>query len=100
MAFKDGHDGVYPSTIEFSQEQLLSIRPHEVASWFKLLAYGTSTPGPDDRPTECRSSNLYFCKKALSYFMPNRQHWVVGADVGNPTKSDPVNQVINDVACQ
>ena len=32
-----------------------------------------------------------------SYFMPNRQHWVVGADVGNPTKSEPVNQVINNV---
>jgi hypothetical protein len=97
MAFKDAFDGVYPTTMEFPQEQLLSIRPHEVASWFKKLAYGTTTPGPDDRPTECRASNLAFCKKALSYFMPNKQHWIVGANVGNPTKSDPVNQVIFDV---
>jgi hypothetical protein len=97
MAYKDGLAEPYPSTVEFSQEQLLSIKPEEVAGWFKLLSYGTSTPNPDDKPTECRASNLAFCKKALSFFMPNRQHWVVGADVGNPTKSEPVNQVINDV---
>ena len=98
MAFKDGID-VYPTTIEFLEEQMLAIKPYEVASQSKLLAYGTSTPGPDDRPTECRASNLAFCKKALSqYFMRNKQHWVVGANIGkNYTKLEPVNQVINDV---
>jgi hypothetical protein len=36
-------------------------------------------------------------KKAISHFMPNQQHWVVEHNVGNPTKSTIVNQVIKNV---
>ena len=35
-------------------------------------AYGIPDPGPNDNPTEGRSSALAFAKKAISYFMPNR----------------------------
>ena len=42
-------------------------------------------------------SSLGIVKKALSHFMPNQQHWVVEHNVGNPTKSTIVNQVIKNV---
>ena len=58
MAFKDAFDGVvYPTTMEFSQEQLLSIWPHEIASWLvqkASLRYGHSWTWWY-RPTECRA---------------------------------------------
>jgi len=64
----------------------------------KKLAYGMEEPGPDDRPTLCRSTNLEQVKKAISYFMPNKQHWVQvpagQVSFGNPTMSNDVKQVI------
>ena len=45
-----------------------------------------------------RSSSLYFYKKAISYFMPNKLlGWNVQTMSGNPTKSVIVNEVINKV---
>ena len=35
-------------------------------------AYEIPDPGPNDNPTEGRSSALAFAKKAISYFMPNK----------------------------
>ena len=96
MAFKDDVPS-YPKTIEFSQQQLLSVTPELVARWLRYVAYGTPTPGPNDYPTEARSTHIAFAKKAVSHFMPNQQAWVVEHNVGNPTKSAIVNKVIQDV---
>lgn len=98
MAFIDETGLDYPRTIEFSQEQLLDITPDDVARWMKKTAYGTPTPGPNDNPTNCRSSNLEQAKKAVSFFMPNKHMpWDVRSNSGNPTRSIPVNDVIKDV---
>jgi hypothetical protein len=90
--------GEYPRTMEWDQEQLLAIVPKAIASYFKKLAYGTSTPGPHDMPTQCRSTNLEQYKKAISFYMPNKiLAWDVWSASGNPTKSVPVNDVVNTV---
>jgi hypothetical protein len=45
-------DGVardeYPNDMVFEEEKLLEITPDDIARHFKNLAYGTSTPGPND----------------------------------------------------
>lgn len=97
MAWKDGLDQPYPVTVEFAEERLLSITPNDISRYFKVKAYGKEDPGPEDHPTECRSSTLQQIKKALSFFMPNQQAWVVQMAVGNPTKAKEVNQVIASV---
>jgi hypothetical protein len=59
--------GEYPRMMEWNQEQLLTIVTDAIASYFKQLAYGTSTPGPKYMPTHCRSTNLEQYKKAISF---------------------------------
>jgi hypothetical protein len=99
MAFIDGTGlAGYPTTIEFSEEQLLAVTPSHVSRWMKNSAYGTPTPGPTDHPTHCRSTLLEQSKKAISWFMPNKHMpWDVRSNSGNPTRSIPVNDVIKDV---
>ena len=103
MSFKDGLPAgqVYPSTIEFSVDQLLSIKPIEIARWMRKMAYGTPDPGPDDHPTYLRSGSLENYKKAISFFMPNKNSpWILspgGAGAGNPTRSADVLGVIDQI---
>jgi hypothetical protein len=90
--------GEDPRTMEWNQEQLLTIVPDAIASYFKQLAYGTSTPGQKDMPTHCRGTNLEQYKKAISFYMPNKiSAWDVRSASGNPTKSVPVNDVVNTI---
>jgi hypothetical protein len=64
----------------------------------KLLAYGTKTPGPNDKPTLCRSTGLAQLKKAISYFMPdNSVAWNTVANCGNLTMSKAVNKFIKGI---
>jgi uncharacterized metal-binding protein len=84
--------------MEWDQDQHLAIYPDAIASYFKQLAYGTSIPGPKDMPTHCRSTNLDQYKKDISFYMPNKiLAWDVWSASGNPTKSVPVNDVVNTV---
>ena len=88
----------YPNDIVLEEEKLLEITPDDIARHFKNMAYGTPTPGPNDKPVHCRSSNLEFAKKAISFFMPDRiAPWTTRDKTGNPTRSVQVNQVIKDV---
>jgi hypothetical protein len=96
MDFKDNM--LYQRNEEFTQEQLLTIRPQDVARWMCLKAYGTPDPAPGDNPTHGRCSSLEYYKKALSYFMPNRHNgWDEVTLRGNPTKSREVLDVIKAV---
>ena len=70
MSFKDGVN--YASDREFTNEELAQITPETIVRWMCVKAYGIPDPGPNDNPTEGRSSALAFAKKAISYFMPNR----------------------------
>jgi hypothetical protein len=99
MAFKDEVElEAYPKGHQFSQEELLSIRPRDIVRWMCRDAFGTPDPGPDDKPTERRSAGLCFAKKAISFFMPHKNmHWNVSTEMGNPTKSVAVNDLMKQV---
>ena len=93
----------YPSDKTFTKVELLEIVPREIYSWMCLKAYGKEDPAQDDNPTKCRCSTLAYIKKALSYFMPNKNAcWMVSVDdpekgMGNPTKSQLINGLIKAV---
>lgn len=82
----------------FAADDIASITPEELVRWFRLISYGTETPGPDDRPTLRRSSGIAFCKKAISYFMADGSaQWNTQAQTGNPTMSKAVNKFIAEI---
>jgi len=88
----------YHRTHQFTNENYALVKPEHICRWFKLLAYGTETPGPDDRPTLRRSSGLAFVKKALSYFFPdNTTPWNTAAQSGNPTMAKAVNKLLDAI---
>ena len=82
----------------FSQEVLAALTPNDIKRWMCEKAYGTPEPGPNDHPTLCPSTSLKFWKKAISSFMPNRlMSWNILTNVGNPTKSIEINDLIKAV---
>ena len=96
MSHKDGVD--YGADAEFTRAQILEIRPRHIVRWMCRGAYGTEEPTDNDRPVNRRSSGLQFQKKAVSYFMPNRNaKWNVETETGNPTMSVAVNDLIKVV---
>ena len=63
------------------------------------MAYGDPFPAPT-ATADIRSSNVEQYKKAISYFMPNKDHqWRHGVG-GNPTKSRAVNDLIVELKRQ
>jgi hypothetical protein len=85
---------VYDTDHTFLPNDLARITPEDVVQWFNLLAYGTETPGPEDRPDK-RSTGLAFNKKAISYYIvDNSVPWNSQAKIGNPTMSKMVNKCI------
>ena len=87
-------------TIEynFSNEELFTLTPHEIKRYLATLSYGIEDPSPTDLPTTGRASTLEFAKKAISYYMPNRNMvWNMQTNQGNPTRSKDLNDFIKDV---
>ena len=96
MSWKDARD--YAVGTQFTDAQLLEIRPTHIVRYMCLLAFGNEHPGDDDKPLHRRSSGLDFVKKAISFFMPNQNvKWNVESQTGNPTQSVAVNQVIKRI---
>ena len=99
MSWKNGVE--YEDTYNFSNEELILITPEDLVRWFQLKVYGTPDPSPQDMPTYGRSNSILYCKKAISFFMPNRlMRWNVMAvppNMGNPTMSIAVNNLIKKV---
>jgi hypothetical protein len=62
-----------------------------------LKTFGTLIPAPDANPLSRRGATLGFDKKAISFFMPNREKWIVTRAEGNPTQSQEVNALIKCV---
>ena len=95
MSFRDNVS--YAKTHEFSREQLAAVTPSDICRWMKFRAYGTPDPSRDDNPRDCRSGSLLTWKKALSFYMPNKNmQWneLSNPPTGNPTKSREVNELI------
>ena len=98
MSFRDGV--AYPKDCIFTPVELGAIKPNEIVRWFQLKAYGVPDPPNDTNPTEGISNSLYFAKKALLFFMPNRMmicNILTNPPSDNPTRSLEVNKVIKDI---
>jgi hypothetical protein len=77
---------------------LLQIKPSHVRRFLSLKVFGKEEYGPDDKSTEGRANSIEFDKKALSYFMPrNKIAWDDLTQMGNPTRSTEVNELIEHV---
>ena len=70
MSWKDGVD--YAEGFQFSDAQMVEIRPSHIVRYMSLLAYGNEHPADNDRPIRRCGSGLEFIKKAISFFMPNQ----------------------------
>ena len=59
---------------------------------------GTTEPGPNVNPTHVRLNALQTWKKQISHFSPSKlMKWDAMSNVGNPTKSIKVNNMIQKV---
>ena len=95
MSYNNGE--TYGVDRVFEIEELGGVTASEVLAWFKFKCYGTPTPTNDARPT-VRSNTLAFWKKALSYYMPNRNmQWNQLTNHGKPTRSQALNDLIKQV---
>lgn len=79
---RPGNDSYAPGHVH-SVEVLAAVTPNDVVTYMCLLAYGTENPAPDANPVLRRAGTLGFDKKAISFFMPNREKWSVSRQEGN-----------------
>ena len=62
---------------------------------------GKPDPDESDRPTEGRSASIEFVIKDMSYVMPKKlMKWDMATNIGNPTKSVVVNNLVKRVKKQ
>ena len=91
MSFVHGRseNNLYHPGHVHSVEALAAVTPGDVVRYMCLLAYGTTTPAPDANPVSRRGSTLGFDKKAISFFMPNRERWSVSRSEGRSQSNYP-----------
>ena len=83
-----------PKGTEISRERISQLTPKDLMRWFNMQVFTTETPEDDAKPV-ARSTSVEFWKKALSYFMTNRlMAWNEISNVGNPTRSAKLNDLI------
>jgi hypothetical protein len=87
----------YARDFVHSMEALAAVTPQDVLRYMNLKTFGTLSPSPDANPVGRRGATLGFDKKAISFFMPNREKWSVTRSEGNPTQSQEVNGLIKRV---
>ena len=95
MRWRDNAD--YEADHVFTVEQRNAVQPIEIARYLKFKAYGNADASSSDLPTVGRASSLEHYKKSISKFMTTTYPYNDQANVGNPTQSTVVNQVIKDV---
>ena len=89
--------GEYSPDHVHSMEVLAAITPNDVLRYMNLRTFGTTDPPGDANPTSARANTLAVDKKAISFFMPNREKWSATRMEGNPTQSMQVNGLIRRV---
>ena len=95
---RENDDAYDPDTQQFTDEELLSITPDDLVRWLNLRCFGVQQPTADMRPTLARSQSVKFWKKCISFFMPNRHmQWNNQSNVGNPTRSTQVNELLREM---
>jgi hypothetical protein len=63
----------------------------------RLKVYGAEFPSPDANPIATQHATIAFDKKAISFFMPNREKWSVTRTEGNPSQSKDVIDLLKAV---
>ena len=92
------HRVKYPNNHEFTREELAALTSNDLVGFMNMRAFGMVMPGPNNKPSHCQSSSLEYWKKAISFFMPNKNHqWNEMTNSGNPTRSQDVNDLIKRV---
>lgn len=92
------HNVTYDQDTEFDADVMTAITDTNIVDWFQFKAFGKAVIDDDDVPLMCRSSTLYFYKKLISAFIPNKHiKWNVITQSGNPTTSPTVNALIKRV---
>jgi hypothetical protein len=89
--------GEYHRDHVHAMEVLAAITPNDVLRYMNLKTFGTTEPAGDANPISAQANSLAMDKKAISYFMPNRDMWSVTRTEGNPTRSALVNGLIKRV---
>ena len=83
-----------PKGTEIPRERISRLTPKDLMRWFNFMVFGTETRADDAKPI-ARSTTVEFWKKALSYYMTNRlMTWNEISNVGNPTRSAELNDLI------
>lgn len=83
---------------EFTQDELLQIKPGDLCRYLSFKCYGTPDPTENDKPDHARSSTLEYIKKAISHFMPRKAiQWDPVVERGNPTRSEEVHAFLKKI---
>ena len=99
MSFLHGRQpgNLYERDHVFTEAELTAVIPSDVCRYMRLKAYGAEFPSPDKNPIHSRHSAISFDKKAISFWMPNREKWSVTRTEGNPTQSKDVIDLLKAV---
>jgi hypothetical protein len=89
--------GEYSRDHVHSMEVLAAITPMDVLRYMNLKTFGTMDPPGDANPISARANSIAVDKKAISFFMPNRDKWSASRSEGNPTMSIQVNSLIKRI---
>ena len=81
----------------FTEAELTAVIPLDVCRYLRLKAYGAEFPSPDTNPIHSRHATIAMDKKAISFWMPNRDKWSVTRTEGNPTQSKDVIDLLKAV---
>lgn len=94
MAFFHEQPRPYPKDHEFSEDEITAITPRDVVKFMNVKAFGKPDPGPTAKLAGAGYSSLEFVKKAISFYMPNKEHWDFESNHGNPTRSQLVKDLL------
>ncbi len=98
MSFFDGTTYNADDIPHFTQDHLLTIKDVDIVRFFNLRVYGKPEVKEGDKP-KLRSATVTYMKKAISHYMPRiAMNWDDINQIGNPTKSSAVNNMIRGIA--
>ena len=98
MSFFDGTTYDANNIPCFTQEHLLTIKDVNIVRYLNLRTYGMPEVEEGDKPL-LQSATVMYMKKALSHYMPRiAMNWDNINQIGNPTKSAAVNNMIRGMA--
>mmetsp|Transcript_39347 Transcript_39347/g.82753 ORF Transcript_39347/g.82753 Transcript_39347/m.82753 type:complete len:483 (+) Transcript_39347:436-1884(+) len=97
MAFFHEKPKPYPRDHEFSEDELAEITPDIIVQFMNVKTFGVPNPDPKAKITGSGYSSITFMKKAISFYMPEKENWDPEQRKGNPTKSQEVKELMQRV---